>query len=219
MTDPTLTAALAEDGVTMFCAVRIALPSYTLLLLDGAGQVTFNSETYIGLDPNFGALDSVDVISGGEGDQAPELSLVIAPPSATAAATLSSPNMQGSQVYIYVGAINPATGLVRGAPELKFMGEIDVPTLTSSNGQRSLEYSIISVFDRLFDVDEGIRASDGWHQSIWPGERGLEYMTGTDKNLYWGGKPPATTQASSPAFGRLTAGQYAQYAKTVGAGR
>jgi hypothetical protein len=39
-------------------------------------------------------------------------------------------------------------------------------------------------------VDEGVRASNGYHQSVWPGELGLEYMTGTDKNLYWGAKRP-----------------------------
>jgi hypothetical protein len=72
------------------------------------------------------------------------------------------------------------------------MGQIDVPTLFIDKGSRKVEFSIVSVFERLFENDDAVRASDGYHQFIWPGELGLEFMTGTDKNLYWGAKPPST---------------------------
>src|SRR3546814_2808950 len=99
--------------------------------------------------------------------------------------------MQGSQVSIFVGAVDPTSGLIIGQPEVKFLGEIDVPSLTiGEGGQRSLSYTAVSVFARLFEKDAGSRAQDAWHQSIWPGEKGLEIMTGTDKNLYFGGKRP-----------------------------
>src|SRR3546814_17704454 len=76
-------------------------------------------------------------------------------------------------------------------------------TLFRSGGQRSLSYTAVSVFERLFETDEGARAQDAWHQSIWPGEKGLEFMTGPAKNLYFGGKRPkghftARTNASTP---------------------
>src|SRR3546814_5312887 len=96
-------------------------------------------------------------------------------------ATLCNPNMQGSQVSIFVGAVDPTSGLIIGQPEVKFLGEIDVPSLTiGEGGQRSLSYTAVSVFERLFETDEGARAQDAWHQSIWPGEQGLEFMTGTE---------------------------------------
>lgn len=164
-----------------------------LCLLDGAGRLAINGETYVGADEYFGAIDSIDVISEADGEEAPEIRLSLLPPSASAAANLASPLMQGREVRVMVGAIDPMTGLTIGQPEIKFLGEIDVPTLSVSEGQRSLEFTVVSVFERLFEVEDGVRAQDGWHQSIWPGEKGLEFMTGTDKNLYWGARPPSSS--------------------------
>src|SRR3546814_21168221 len=54
------------------------------------------------------------------------------------------------------------------------LGEIEVPSLTiGAGGQRSLSYTAVSVFERLFDTDEGERAQDDWHRSHWTGEKGL----------------------------------------------
>lgn len=199
--DPTLQAALGQDGAWIFGAIRIALPGATLRLLDGAAVATIDGETYAGSDPVFGTLASLDEISAGIGDEAPELKLSLYPADGTAAATLASPAMQGSEVRIMVGAINPATGALIGTPELKFLGEIDVPTLINGQGQRMVEYSIVSVFERLFEVDEGQRATEGFHQSIWPSELGLSFMTGTEDKLWWGGKPPAGAGNFGPGGG------------------
>lgn len=216
--DPLLGAALSQRTVTLFCAVRIDLTATLgrpLLLLDGAGQVTFGGETYLGRDLDFGVLDAMEVISDGGGDDAPEIGIAISPPGATAVATLASPAMQGAEVRVFVGAIDDATGAPIGTPELKFTGEVDVPALSVSTGERKLDLSIVSAFERMFEVEEGVRAQDGWHQSIWPGELGLEYMTGTDRNLYWGGNPPAghTSSLSASARGLFDAG--ASYALAI----
>ncbi|GLT01811.1 hypothetical protein GCM10007897_32090 [Sphingobium jiangsuense] len=191
-------AALSQPVVWLFGAIRIDMGGIggrlsPLCLLDGAGQLTINGETYVGADDFFGAIDSIDVISEADGEEAPEIRLSLLPPSTSAAAQLASPLMQGREVRVMVGAIDPTTGLTIGQPEIKFLGEIDVPTLSVSEGQRSLEFTVVSAFERLFEVEDGVRAQDGWHQSIWPGEKGLEYMTGTDKNLYWGARPPAAS--------------------------
>src|SRR3546814_458774 len=109
---------------------------------------------------------------------------------------------------LFVGAVDPTSGLIIGQPEVKFLGEIDVPSLTiGEGGQRSLSYTAVSVFERLFETDEGARAQDAWHQSIWPGEKGLEFMTGTDKNLYFGGKRPKG-QLTARSNARTTTGSY-----------
>ncbi len=206
MTDPALTAALSQDVIWLFGAVRIDLAGIgamtgPLCLLDGAGTLTISGEIYAGDHPLFGAIESIDVLSESDGDEAPEVRLTLQVPDATGAAQLASPAMQGREVRIMVGAVDPATGLTIGTPEIKFLGEIDVPTLIVEERARSLELTIVSVFERLFEVEEGARAQDGWHQAIWPGERGFEYMTGTDKNLYWGARPPAQT---GPALGFRT---------------
>lgn len=209
--DPTLEAALGQPVVTLFGALRIAMPARALLLLDGAGQVSFNAgygtETFLGLDPEFGAIASLEPLSGGGEGEAPELQLSLYPADGVAAAVLAAPDMQGSEVRLFVGALDPATGAVIGAPKLQFLGEIDVPTMDAAQGERVVDYTIISVFERLFQNDDGVRATDGYHQSVWPGELGLSHMTGTIDSLYWGGKPPQMTVAS-PLTG--WAGRYAQ---------
>lgn len=204
MTDPVLQAALESDAPYLFGAVEIAFPEYTLRLLDGAGELTIGGELFIGEDPVFGALDTVGVHEETIGDEAPQMEIGLLPPDATAAATLASGLMQGSTVRIMFGAFDPVSGSVIGEPEQLFLGEIDVPTYEiGANGQRSVSYTVVSVFERLFEVNEGERASDGWHQSIWPGELGLNHMTGTVKNLYWMAKRPVPQYVlSGPAWNR-----------------
>lgn len=189
--DPTLQAALAAPAPWIVGGIEMLLPGYALRLLDGAGVVPINGSYYFGEDPTFGVLNSISQLSESLGDEAPEIEIEIYPPDASAAATLANSTMQGAQVAIIVAVIDPTSGLTIGTPEVKFLGEVDVPTLTvAESGQRVLNFTVVSVFERLFEVDEGVRASDGYHQSIWPGELGLSFMTGTDKNLYWGAKRP-----------------------------
>ena len=88
-----------------------------------------------------------------------------------------------------LGALNQSTGLLIGQPEVLFLGEIDVPTLHDGPSGPSVEFTVVSVFERLFEVEDGARAQDGWHQSIWPGELGLSHMAGTRRTLYWGAVP------------------------------
>jgi hypothetical protein len=111
--------------------------------------------------------------------------------------------MQGSRVTVLVGVVDPATGIAIGTPEVLFLGEIDVPTLRLGEKSRQVEFTVVSVFERLFEVDEGERASDGFHQSIWPGELGLSLVNGTEEKLWWGAKAPAgsTGQTYYPPSG------------------
>lgn len=197
MTDPTLTAALASDGAWFFGAIKIALPDYDLCLLDGAGEISFGGDTYRGQDATFGTINALDPITEAEGDEAPEWNLSLYPANGAATADLANAAMQGSIVQIFVGVMDPATGAPIGTPEVKALMEIDTAEYVSELGSREVQFTLISVFERLFEVDEGVRASDGYHQSIWPGELGLQYMTGTDRNLYWGGKRPVGQLAGS----------------------
>lgn len=190
MTDPVLQAALEADCPYLFGAIEISFPDYTLRLVDGSGELEIEGNLYVGYDEVFGAIDTIGTHEEAIGTEAPELTLTLLPPEASAAATLASGLMQGSRVRIMMGAYDPTTNVVIGTPEQLFLGEIDVPTYDFGPGQRSVSYTIVSVFERFFEVNEGQRASDGWHQSIYPGERGFEYVTGTVKNLYWGAKRP-----------------------------
>lgn len=201
MADPILESALSQPIFGMFIAVRLDLTDAAIgrvvRLLDGAAEIAFGGETYTGIDADFGTIDTVESISDGGNEEAPELVLSLLPNNATTASMLADFTMQGCEVRVYVGAYDLTTGLTIGTPELKFLGQVDVPTLTLEKGVRRVELSIVSIFERFFENDDAVRASDGFHQSVWPGELGLEYMSGTDKNLYWGAKPPAQTSGNT----------------------
>lgn len=212
--DPTMIAALSQDGAWMFCAMKVELPGKTLRLLDGSGIMTIGGEVYVGEDPDFGVLAAVDDIEENDGDEAPEIHFRLYPKNETALATLASAAMQLSKVILMHGALNPATMTPIGTPEIDFLGEIDVATLRLGAGMREVEYSAVSIFDLFFEIDEGQRATDGFHQSIWPGELGLDQMTGTTEKLYLGATPPAGSSATyggasipSDGWARYTRGQ------------
>ncbi len=200
---PQMGTALAAPIATVFGAVELLLPGHTIRLLDGAGRVAFgDGRIFTGLDATFGAVDSLDVISDGAGDEAPQVNLTLIPAGDSAAATLASPAMQGSQASIWIGAIDPATGLVIPDPLLVFLGEVDVPTLSSDAQGRRLELSLVSAFERFFMDDEGTRLSDTHHKSIWPGETGLAGVTGIDQKIYWGVQAPVSAISYGGGSGR-----------------
>lgn len=183
---PQLDAKLRTDAPVVFGAVTIGLPDYEVNLLDGAGFLSFGGRSYVGDDPTFGTISEVEDLSDGTGDSAPAFSLTLLPSGDAAAAALASPTMQGSPVYVWIGAVNETTGQPVPDPHLIFVGELDVPTLRSEEHGRVLDYEITSVFERLFEDDESARLSPGHHRSIFPNEAGLDYVTGVAQPVYWG---------------------------------
>ena len=187
---PALAAALEARSVLMFCAVEVALPSYNLRLLNGPGEVSFDGRTFHGKDETYGVLGSVEEIADSEDGEAPEITITILPPTMTSAALLASPAAQFSAVTVWVGALDLVTGVVIPDPMVVFAGEVDVPTLTGDETSRVLQYSVTSVFELLFEVDEGANLNNAFHQSVWPGELGFEYVTEVQRQLPWGAEAP-----------------------------
>lgn len=204
---PAMDAALAAPAPFVFGAVEITLPEYNLRLLDGAATLTWGSKTFTGKDPIYGTLGALSDLTDGSGDEAPAISITLLASSDAAAADLASATYQGSKVAVYLGAVEPTTGVVVPDPELIFLGELDVPTLKSRRNQRELEYEVVSVFERFMDNDEGARLSDTFHRSVWPGELGLSFVTGVQDTVYWGmeGPPAAVTYLGGGKLGTFIA--------------
>ncbi len=202
-----LDAELRSMSPTVFGAIHINLPDYDLALLDGAGILTIAGRTYVGHDETFGTLSEIEDLTDGAGDSAPAIGITLLPASDAASAALASPLMQGAPVVISLGAVNPATGLVIDVQTI-FVGELDVPTLYSSENGRRLDYEIVSVFERLFEDDESARLSAGHHRSIFPNEAGMDFVTGVAQPVYWGvaGNPSAVTvyNGGSGSYGGST---------------
>lgn len=183
-------AELAKPVLILFGAVEIVLPGATVRLLDGAGMATFGGRTFVGRDATFGVLGGVSDFADGLDDQAPSLTLTLLPPSNAAMAAFAAATAQGSAVSIWVGAMDAVTGQVIADPDLVFVGETDVPTQKVSDGQRELDLTVISFFDRFLETDEGERLNTGFHQSIWAGEKGLEFISFVRNQPIWGADAP-----------------------------
>lgn len=183
---PAMDAALADPSPTVFGAVSIQLPDATVNLLDGSGILSFGGRTYSGRDDTYGVLAACEDLTDGMGDSAPALSLTLLPASDAAAAALSAPEMQGSRVEIYLGAVVPQTGAVIADPILLGLFELDVPTLGSDDGGRELEYQLASVLERCFVDDEGQRLAPGRQRAIYANDAGLDDVTAVAATINWG---------------------------------
>jgi hypothetical protein len=205
---PEMEVALAASNVTLFGCLKVELPDYTIRLLDGAGELIIDGEVYVGRDPTFGTASLGESFSDGDPNEAPHLSLAFFPPSTASAAELSSPAYQGSPVTLMVGAVDRVTGQVVPDPVVLFAGELDTCLLTVSGNQRTVSVEVVSVLERLFEQDEGARLNDGFHQSIWPGEKGFEFVTVDPTSLPWGaegGRPAISVTGGGSATDRATA--------------
>lgn len=197
---PALDTALSDRAPLMFGAVSIQLPDHQINLLDGAGHLTFDGRDYSGRDATYGTLAAMSDLTDGMGSEAPRLSITFNPAGDAAAADLASPDYQGSLVQIHLGAVVRSTGQVVADPHLLFVGELDVPILDAGENGRTLEYEVASIFERFFTDDEGARLSDGFHKSIWPGEKGFEFQTGVPQGVYWGVDGPPRPVARLGTF-------------------
>ena len=185
---PGLAAALEQDRVLLVGAIEMVLPSHTVRLLDGSGQVMIGGHLYSGRDAAWGVVDSVKGITESTGDTAPAITLGMIPASDTALADMLDPALQGSAVTVMLCAVSPITGTVLGDPYVLFLGELDVPTLKGGERDRRVEIKVTSVAERFFALEEGRRLSSSFHQSVWPGELGMDFVTGVEVTIPWGQK-------------------------------
>lgn len=171
-------------GLLRFLAIEVDLVDRPLRLLKGPSRLTFDGKTFVGQDPDFGVLAGVSPIADGDGDEVSGLTVTILPPDITSAAELANPAAQGRPVTVWVGDLDLITGQVVGTPDIEFAGEVDVPTLVGDTGEgRALEYAVTGDFEKLFEVDEGALLTNAFHQSVWPGELGCEFVTSVQRQL------------------------------------
>lgn len=205
-----LAAALAGPRALFFVCVELVFPGGTVRLLDGSGECVLGGHVYSGRDPVYGVLDSIKGLVDGSGESAPSVQLGMIPASDTAMAALLDPAAQGSPAMIAVGVLDPATGLPVSEIYTLFVGEIDVPTLHERENDRRIEYTITSIAERLFSIEEGRRLSHAFHVKVWPGELGLEFVTDIETWVPWGQALNTTaieTRSNMPGLGGTTYGR------------
>ena len=188
--DNALDTALRGASVTVANLVEIVLPGRTIRVVDGAAQLLFNGNTFTGEDAVYGTLGGIDPVTEQVGTEAPATRFTFLPSDVSALAALTNPANQGSPVNMWFCAINPETGLIIGAPELLFVGEIDTADVEISGEATLITFDVSSAWDRLFEAGEGYRWNDKFWQTIYPGELGFQYVTEIQRDLPWGYDAP-----------------------------
>jgi hypothetical protein len=210
--DGTLDTALRGTAPLVVHLVKIALPGGTIRVLDGAGTLTFNAETYTGEDAVFGVLDGLETIGEQVGTEAPAMRLTFLPASLNALADLTNPANQGSAVSVWFGAVNPTTGLLLGTPEALFVGELDTADVEVSTNRTVISFNVASAWERLFAVNEGHRLNNAFIQSLYSGALGASFVIAVQRDLPWGYDAPrpavvadlnggSTVRGGSPVVG------------------
>ncbi len=206
--------ALAGPAVLMFTAVLLQLPGPLYIgYLDGSGLAAFGGINFGSQVATYGTLGGVEAITDGADNSAPAVRLTLYPPTDAAVATLAAASAQGSLCLIWQGLLVPTTGLVVADPQLVFNGQLDVATVKYAKNRRTIEYEVVSAFDLFFDQDEGVRLNDSWHQSVWPGERGLIGATSVQLQLPWGSDSPRPNSITDVPLASPAAAQRGDYGR------
>lgn len=188
--DSTLKTALQADAPTIWHAVELVYPDFTLRLCD-AGFVTIGGHDFAAEDATYGVLGGVETFRDGGQDVASTATIRLLPPTAEAMRALTAKAGQMSKVKVYTGAVDPATGLAVGTPEEPFVGYVDFGAENIGPDGWSVTLECITGEDRALDTGEGHRLSDPHHQAVWPGEKGLAFVTSVAQPVWWGVRPPA----------------------------
>ncbi|MBP7705566.1 MAG: hypothetical protein KA105_09830 [Caulobacter sp.] len=164
--DAALKAALAGDA-TVFTAVRIDMPEFTLRLVSG-GAVTIDGVAFPSWNDIYGSLISADPVSDGMDDQTTRASILLAPPTDQGLADLAAPMAQGSPVWLWKGAVD-GNGACIGSPELLFQGELDFGRLRVDDSGWMLTIEFGTEEERQLEPDRARRAKiHGGAQNVGP---------------------------------------------------
>lgn len=177
--------ALSDTVIWLAGLCEITLPGRTIRLCDGA-FIEWDGDTYSSEDVDFGTIESVDQVSESVSDEAPSGKMTMLPPSFADAADLFQPEAQGSSMRFWLAEVDPATGTVVGTPENLFSGFLDTLNLKVGKTRRAVEIEFMSEAERLFWTKEGNVLSSRFHKSVWAGELGLDFATGTQLAVPWG---------------------------------
>jgi hypothetical protein len=186
------------ESVGLVGLCKIELPDGDVLLCDG-GFITWGADTYRSKDAVFGMIASIDALGEGVGDEVPALEMVLYPDGDAEPGDLSQPGFQTSRCRFWIAEYDTDNAVV-GTPDLLFDGQID-RTMLTVGATRELAMSIVSLAERLFEMNTGNTLNPTWHKSIWPGELGHDNATGLAVQVAWGASKPTGTSTGTSGGG------------------
>jgi hypothetical protein len=165
--------------------LKLELPGGDVRLCDG-GTLVFNGETYRSKHSVMGTIAAIESVNEGVGDMAPAGTITFVPAPDAAVEDICSADMQGARLRVWIAEIDDDTGAIIGTPRQEQDSVIDVPRLVIGMNKREVEMDFASSLERMFIVNRGNGLSGEFHRRIYPGERGLDNMTGVTYQFAWG---------------------------------
>lgn len=208
--DPVMKGAMQQPYFISAYLMEIELPTYSIRILDGSGEIRWGQRTFYGSDPIFGTLAAIDPIQEQIGTEAPLMRMKFLPQSTFSTANITAPINQGSPISIWWAVVDRSTGSVIGEPYLCFSGELDTAEIDIDQTETNVTMDVASVWERLFQNQEGKRLNNANHQRVWAeratSERGFEFVVAIQRNEPWGYDGPraalvADTIGGQPASG------------------
>tara|TARA_B110001454_G_C12668559_1_gene412684 strand:+ start:633 stop:1250 length:618 start_codon:yes stop_codon:yes gene_type:complete len=181
----------SAETITLVGLCKIELPTRTLRICDGA-FCYFGGEKYVSEDDVFGSIGAIDEFEAAMGDATEDARLVFNPPAETAPSAIKSKAFQNSRARFWMGDLDVDGKTIINADQL-MDGLVDYTVLRLGDNSREVEMAFIGRAEKLFLRQEGNTLNPRWHQSIWPGEKGLD-NTGSKITVAWGvGSPRGVT--------------------------
>lgn len=204
---PAMLAALQSRNPLLAHFLEIELPGRTIRLLDGSGFARWGDKVFTAEDAEFGKIAGFGEFTEAEGVEAPRQTVQLLPASNAALAALTAPGAQGSPVTIYAAAIDRQTGHVIGEPDVRFVGELDDAGLNHAQNSSLLELELSTIWERLFDDNEGHRWNDAfWTYLYGSGARAFQHVTNAGEKLFWGYNGPSSGSGGSYGGGNGSIG-------------
>ena len=189
------------NTVALIGLMKMELPTRTVRLCDG-GFIVFDGEAYRSADDVFGTIASLEGLGEGVGDEVPALEVTFYPHGDAAPGDLSQPGFQTSRVRFWIAEYDVGAGTITGTPDLVFDGQLDRTALTVGQ-TREVACSVVSLAERLFELNIGNSLNPNWHKSVWPGELGHDNATGLSIPVAWGTESPRANGALTAPPGGL----------------
>jgi len=175
--------------------LKIVLPDATVRLSSGV-QVTYGGETYVPRDPYYGMLSYVAQIVSGQTGKATSPDVGLEVPDDDAIAEIASPAAQHSRITVWWGAINPETGAVEIDEDEPCMMRLDTVDKSDAPGRRSLMIKTYPPSALQLRPSARQRLNSSFQKSIYPGETGLDNVTGIVDEDGWRTDDPPLRQAT-----------------------
>ena len=175
-----LNTQLTAQTLEPFFAVKMDFSGGAVLVWTGYGNITIDSETYVGSGDILGIsglTETADVQANG-------VTIVLSGLDSTLIASALTEEYQGRECKIYFGALS--SGAVVADPYLVFSGRMDVMNIDDSGSTSDIT---VTAESRLIDLDRARnRRYTTEDQKIdYPNDRGLEFVTDLqDKLIIWG---------------------------------